>query len=91
MGVRVTQTKVEHEGMEFDSKEELGFYLYLKEQDDVSCIHRQTGFVLVEKQEQYVVKHLKTKDKIVKSYSNFLLYIMLISFIVKVIRSSSAM
>lgn len=71
MGVRVTQTKVEHEGMTFDSKEELGFYLYLKEQNDVSCIHRQTGFVLVEKQEQYVVKHLKTKDKLVKKLLEF--------------------
>ena len=69
--VRVTQSKVEYEGMTFDSKEELGFYLELIADPDVSCVHRQTGFMLVPKQEQIVVKHLKTKDKLIKKLLEF--------------------
>lgn len=63
--VRVIQSKVKYDGMVFDSKEELGFYLELLNTPGVSCIHRQTQFMLIPKQEQMVVKHLKTKDKLV--------------------------
>ena len=69
--VRVTQSKVEYEGMIFDSKEELGFYLELIADEDVRCIHRQTEFLLVPKQEQLVVKHMKTKDKLVKKFLEY--------------------
>lgn len=62
---RVTQTKVEHDGMVFDSREEFGFYVHLLGDPGVSGIRRQTQFSLVPKQEQMVVKHLKTKDKLV--------------------------
>lgn len=62
---RVIQTKVELDGMVFDSREELGFYIHLLGDPQVSCIHRQTQFLLIPKQEQMVVKHLKTKDKLV--------------------------
>lgn len=63
--VRVIQSKVKYDGMVFDSKEELGFYLELLNTPGVSCIHRQTQFTLIPKQEQMVIKHLKTKDKLV--------------------------
>lgn len=63
--VRVTQHKCEYGGMVFDSSEELGFYLELLGNPSVSNIHRQTQFLLIPKQEQMVVKHLKTKDKVV--------------------------
>lgn len=63
---RVIQTKVSLDGMVFDSREELGFYLELLNTPGVSCIHRQKQFTLIPKQEQMVVKHLKTKDKLVR-------------------------
>lgn len=63
--VRVIQSKVKYDGMAFDSREELGFYLELLNTPGISCIHRQTQFTLIPKQEQMVVKHLKTKDKLV--------------------------
>ena len=63
--VRVIQSKVECDGMVFDSKEEFGFYVHLLGDPEVSCIRRQTQFLLIPKQEQMVVKHLKTKDKLV--------------------------
>lgn len=63
--VRVIQSKVEYDGMVFDSKDEFGFYVHLLGDPDVSCIHRQTKFQLIPKQEQMVVRHLKTKDKLV--------------------------
>ena len=63
--VRVIQSKVECDGMVFDSKEEFGFYVHLLGDPEVSCIRRQTQFQLIPKQEQMVVKHLKTKDKLV--------------------------
>lgn len=69
--VRVTQAKVEYDGMTFDSKEELAFYLELLSDGSVSSIRRQAGFLLIPKQEQLVVKHLKTKDKLIRKTLEF--------------------
>lgn len=68
---RVTQRIVEYDGMPFDSREELGFYKELLANPNVRHIHRQTHFVLVPRQEQTVVKHMKTKDKLVKKFLEY--------------------
>ena len=39
---RVMNRKVQYEGIEFDSREELRYYIILLDNKDVSCIHRQS-------------------------------------------------
>lgn len=66
--VRVTQHKVECDGMSFDSREEMKYYLMLKDDSSVSCIHRQVQLELVPKSEVSMIKHLKTKDKVIPKF-----------------------
>lgn len=59
--------KVVVDGMEFDSKKEADYYLYLKqrlETGEISCLRRQVPYELIPAVYGERVKHLKTKDKV---------------------------
>lgn len=61
--------KVVIDGMTFDSTKEGRFYLFLKEKEkngDVSNLRRQVPYELIPEVWEDEIKHLKTKDKIVK-------------------------
>lgn len=63
--------KVTYQGIEFDSKDEMMRYIDLcdrQERGEISCLHRQVSFLLIPKQSKMVVKHLKTKDKLVETF-----------------------
>lgn len=63
--------KVIFEGIEFDSKDEKNRYIELcdlQEKGLISCLHRQVPFLLIPKQSKSVVKHLKTKDKLIEKF-----------------------
>jgi hypothetical protein len=66
-GERYNHTKVEADGLKFDSKKEYERYLFLKkevESGSISCLRTQVTYELIPAViEEYVV-HLKTKDKI---------------------------
>lgn len=78
-------SKVVYQGETFDSKYELERYLYLKDLEvkgEISCLRRQTPFLLIKKTVRLVPKQLKTKmrwDKRVvekeASYHNDFTYI----------------
>lgn len=62
-------SKVEWQGMMFDSKYELQRYLYLldlQKQGKISGLRRQTQFLLIPKATKLVPKQLKTKVKYVE-------------------------
>lgn len=63
---RVINRKVQYEGLEFDSREELRYYILLLDNKDVSCIHRQVRICLIKPLYVLVPKSLKTKVKWVK-------------------------
>lgn len=63
---RVMNRKVHYEGLEFDSSEELRYYILLLDDKDVSCIHRQVRLCLIKPLYVLVPKALKTKVKWVK-------------------------
>lgn len=63
--------KVTYQGIEFDSKDEMMRYIDLcdkQKRGEISCLHRQVSFLLIPKQSKMVVKHLKTKDKMVETF-----------------------
>lgn len=63
--------KVTYQGVEFDSKDELKRYIDLcdkQKKGEISCLHRQVPFLLIPRQSKMVVKHLKTKDKMVEKF-----------------------
>ena len=60
-------SKVEYQGMSFDSKREMQRYIVLKEAEErglISDLRTQVVFELVPSITEEYVKHLKTKDKI---------------------------
>lgn len=59
--------KVVVDEMEFDSKKEADYYLYLKQRQangEISCLRRQVPYELIPAVWGERVKHLKTKDKV---------------------------
>lgn len=63
--------KVTYTGIEFDSKDEMMRYIDLENKQDmgvISNLHRQVSFELIPRQSKMVVKHLKTKDKMVEKF-----------------------
>lgn len=66
-GERYNHTKVEADGLKFDSKKEYDRYLFLKKQVEIgkiSNLRTQVKFELIPKVTEEYVEHLKTKDKI---------------------------
>ena len=63
--------KVTYKGIEFDSKDEMMRYIELcdlQRKGVISGLRRQYSFVLIPRQSKVVVKHLKTKDKMVEKF-----------------------
>lgn len=63
--------KVEYNGILFDSVKEKDRYLVLKQAQDsglISGLQRQVAFELIPKVTENVIKHLKTKDKVVERF-----------------------
>ena len=61
--------KVVIDGMEFDSRKEGDYYLYLKQKEEVgeiSLLRRQVPFEVIPAVWGERVRHLKTKDKVEK-------------------------
>lgn len=66
-GERYNHTKVEVNGLKFDSKKEYQRYLVLKEAEDrgaISDLRTQVKFELIPAVVEEYIEHLKTKDKI---------------------------
>lgn len=65
------QHKVAYKGIEFDSKDEMMRFIDLEDKQKtgvISNLHRQVSFELIPRQSKMVVKHLKTKDKMVEKF-----------------------
>lgn len=63
--------KVIYKGREFDSRDEMMRYIELcdlQRKGVISGLRRQYSFVLIPRQSKMVVKHLKTKDKMVEKF-----------------------
>jgi hypothetical protein len=63
--------KVTYKEIEFDSRDEMLRYIELCDMQSkgiISCLRRQYSFVLIPRQSKMVVKHLKTKDKMVEKF-----------------------
>ena len=63
--------KVIYKGEEFDSRDEMMRYIELCDMQSkgiISGLRRQYSFVLIPRQSKMVVKHLKTKDKMVEKF-----------------------
>lgn len=63
--------KVTYDGVEFDSRDELKRYIDLCDRQkagEISCLRRQVSFLLIPRQSKMVVKHLKTKDKVMEKF-----------------------
>lgn len=59
-------TKVEYDGLKFDSKKEMQRYIVLKEAQElgiISNLKTQVRYELVPAVKETYIKHLKTKDK----------------------------
>lgn len=66
-GERYNHTKVEVNGLKFDSKKEYQRYLVLKEAEDrgaISDLRTQVKFELIPAVVEEYIEHLKTKDKV---------------------------
>lgn len=66
-GERYNHTKVEADGLKFDSKKEYERYLFLKSEVDsgnISNLRTQVTYELIPAVTEEYVEHLKTKDKI---------------------------
>jgi hypothetical protein len=66
-GERYNHTKVEADGLKFDSKKEYERYLFLKsevESGNISNLRTQVTYELIPAVTEEYVEHLKTKDKI---------------------------
>ena len=63
--------KVIYKKEEFDSRDEMMRYIELCDMQSkgiISCLRRQYSFVLIPRQSKMVVKHMKTKDKMVEKF-----------------------
>ena len=63
--------KVTYNGIEFDSRDEMNRYIELCDMQGkglISNLRRQYSFELIPRQSKMVVKHLKTKDKMVEKF-----------------------
>ena len=63
--------KVIYKGKEFDSRDEMMRYIELcdlQRKGLISNLRRQYSFELIPRQSKMVVKHLKTKDKMVEKF-----------------------
>jgi hypothetical protein len=63
--------KVTYKGIEFDSRDEMMRYIELCDllrKGIISGLRRQYSFELIPRQSKMVVKHLKTKDKMVEKF-----------------------
>ena len=66
-GERYNHTKVEADGLKFDSKKEYERYLFLKkevESGNISNLRTQVTYELIPAVVEEYIEHLKTKDKI---------------------------
>ena len=73
-GSKYHSKKVEYNGMMFDSQNELNRYLYLlslQKEGKISCLRRQTPFVLIPKTTRVEARQLKTKVKYVTKITEF--------------------
>lgn len=64
---KYNNTKVEYDGIKFDSKKEMQRYVLLKEAEKdglISNLQLQVKFELIPAVKEEYVEHLKTKDKI---------------------------
>lgn len=65
-GRKYGNTKVEYNGIKFDSKREMQRYLVLKDAESkglIYCLTLQPKFELIPAVRETYIKHLKTKDK----------------------------
>lgn len=63
--------KVVHDGITFDSKIEGERYLYLREmerQGVITDLQMQVEYEILPRQSKQIIKHLKTKDKVVEKF-----------------------
>ena len=63
--------KVTYKGIEFDSRDEMNRYIELCDMQGkglISNLRRQYSFELIPRQSKMVVKHLKTKNKMVEKF-----------------------
>lgn len=66
-GKKYNNTKVEYDGIKFDSKKEMQRYIVLKEAEStgiISNLELQVKYELIPAVKEEYVEHLKTKDKI---------------------------
>lgn len=66
-GKKYNNTKVEYDGIKFDSKKEMQRYIVLKEAERmgvISNLELQVKYELIPAVKEEYVEHLKTKDKI---------------------------
>lgn len=66
-GKKYNNTKVEYDGIKFDSKKEMQRYLALKDAQEkglISDLKLQVRFELIPAVKEEYVEHLKTKDRI---------------------------
>ena len=66
-GKKYNNTKIEYDGIKFDSKKEMQRYIVLKEAERMSVISNlelQVKYELIPAVKEEYVEHLKTKDKI---------------------------
>lgn len=65
-GSKYGNTKVEYNGIKFDSKREMQRYIVLKDAENkglIYCLTLQPKFELIPAVRETYIKHLKTKDK----------------------------
>ena len=66
-GKKYNNTKVEYNGIKFDSKKEMQRYLVLKDAEDkgmISDLRLQVKYELIPSIKEEYIEHLKTKDKV---------------------------
>jgi hypothetical protein len=70
-GTMIIKHKVKYGHFVFDSRDEMNRYIELCDMQSkglISNLHRQYSFELIPRQSKMVVKHLKTKDKMVDKF-----------------------
>lgn len=68
---KYNSSKVVHDGITFDSKIEGERYLYLREmerQGVITDLQMQVEYEILPRQSKQIIKHLKTKDKVVEKF-----------------------
>ena len=66
-GKKYNNTKVEYDGIKFDSKKEMQRYIVLKDAENsgaISNLELQVKYELIPAVKEEYIEHLKTKDKI---------------------------